>query len=285
MSMGPTWRVVIADDEPLARRTLRDLLAERGGFELVGECRTGNEVIAAVDRLPPSSRDAARLSGVHGVRAWRRLTWPLLRPAMARAAGLAFAASLVDPGPPLLLGLRRSLGFQLVAGVRDAPFTRVTAIALISVLTCVLARFALFLWSGSDRRIRAAGPDRSEFRPTPAPSRVRTALGGLALGLGLVPLLGTAVGLAALFAPGDFQGTVRPLVADPTIVGVLSRSVVLGIGVVLLTAVSDRLLGWLEAGAGAAATNRRRRLVRAVAPPPLAAGVVVLAFLQILKLC
>lgn len=53
MSMGPTWRVVIADDEPLARRTLRDLLAERGGFELVGECRTGNEVIAAVDRLGP----------------------------------------------------------------------------------------------------------------------------------------------------------------------------------------------------------------------------------------
>jgi two-component system, LytTR family, response regulator len=45
----PKWRVLIADDEPAARRGLRQLLAAHADFEIVGECRNGREVLSALD--------------------------------------------------------------------------------------------------------------------------------------------------------------------------------------------------------------------------------------------
>jgi two-component system response regulator AlgR len=46
-------RVLIADDEPLARQRLRDLLAEIGGHELIGEAANGREAIELCDALEP----------------------------------------------------------------------------------------------------------------------------------------------------------------------------------------------------------------------------------------
>jgi two-component system, LytTR family, response regulator len=46
-------RTLIADDELLARRALRSLLANEPGFDIVGECRDGQEVVAALDALAP----------------------------------------------------------------------------------------------------------------------------------------------------------------------------------------------------------------------------------------
>ena len=47
------WRVLVADDEPAARRGVRQLLAAFPDFAVVGECRDGHEVLAALDRLTP----------------------------------------------------------------------------------------------------------------------------------------------------------------------------------------------------------------------------------------
>ncbi|HUR19864.1 MAG TPA: LytTR family DNA-binding domain-containing protein [Vicinamibacterales bacterium] len=49
----PEWRVLIADDEPAARRGVRQLLAAHSSFEVVGESRNGGEVLAALDSLKP----------------------------------------------------------------------------------------------------------------------------------------------------------------------------------------------------------------------------------------
>ena len=46
-------RALIADDEPLARRGIRQLLAARRGVEVVGEARNGRETIGAVQRFRP----------------------------------------------------------------------------------------------------------------------------------------------------------------------------------------------------------------------------------------
>jgi two-component system LytT family response regulator len=45
--------VLIADDEPAARRGVRQLLAAYPEFEVVGECRDGRDVLAALDRMTP----------------------------------------------------------------------------------------------------------------------------------------------------------------------------------------------------------------------------------------
>jgi two-component system LytT family response regulator len=47
------WKVLIADDEPAARRGVRQLLADFPAFIVVGECRDGREVLAALDTLRP----------------------------------------------------------------------------------------------------------------------------------------------------------------------------------------------------------------------------------------
>jgi two-component system LytT family response regulator len=51
--MAEIVSVVIADDEPLARRVVRDLLAERGGFRVVAECRDGDATVRAVKAHRP----------------------------------------------------------------------------------------------------------------------------------------------------------------------------------------------------------------------------------------
>src|SRR5689334_6564511 len=50
---GNARRVVIADDEPLARERIRMLLARRPGYEIVGEASTGSETVDAVLALSP----------------------------------------------------------------------------------------------------------------------------------------------------------------------------------------------------------------------------------------
>lgn len=48
------WTVLIADDEPAARRGVRQLLAPYAAdFTVVGECRDGRETLAALDALDP----------------------------------------------------------------------------------------------------------------------------------------------------------------------------------------------------------------------------------------
>src|SRR5262245_46930839 len=52
-SMTSRWRVLVADDEPAARRGVRQLLAAFPEFTVVGECRDGHEVLAALTSLKP----------------------------------------------------------------------------------------------------------------------------------------------------------------------------------------------------------------------------------------
>lgn len=46
-------RVLIVDDEPLARGVLREMLAERGDIEIAGECANGFEAVKAVSEEKP----------------------------------------------------------------------------------------------------------------------------------------------------------------------------------------------------------------------------------------
>ncbi len=54
--------------------------------------------LAGGDRVESTWLDAAGLAGAGRLRAWRRVTWPLIRARAARAAAIVFPLALLEPG-------------------------------------------------------------------------------------------------------------------------------------------------------------------------------------------
>lgn len=239
--------------------------------------------LSAHARLNPAWRDAAKLAGGSRNRVWWRLNWPLLRPALARPLGFIFAATLADPGAPLVLGLRRTLGYQVVvSALGPEPFPRIAVLGLVILLLAAVVRLALFAWSGADRLGRTKTTAQgSDARPAPAAS-IRRTLGAWLLTAGwLILLLAPILAIASALGRGEspsssrFFEEVRQLIDSET-VALLIRSAVLGIAVMILAVVSRRLVRGLEAAAGVASTDRFERFARLGASAPILSGVVVL---------
>jgi DNA-binding NarL/FixJ family response regulator len=70
MTGGAMIRVLLVDDQELVRTGLRGILRTAFGFDVVGECADGSEVIAAVDALAPDVvLMDARMPAVDGLQA------------------------------------------------------------------------------------------------------------------------------------------------------------------------------------------------------------------------
>ena len=86
----------------------------------------------SLDGLDPDREAAARLAGAGFYRTWCAVTWPLIRPAIALVSGILLVNNLADPGVPLVLGLRRTLGFQVVVdAARPDAFPRIASLGLL----------------------------------------------------------------------------------------------------------------------------------------------------------
>jgi two-component system LytT family response regulator len=73
--MPGEWRVLIVDDEPAARRGVRQLLGAFPAFTVVGECRDGAEALASLDALAPHVVFLdVQMPGVDGFEVIRRRT-------------------------------------------------------------------------------------------------------------------------------------------------------------------------------------------------------------------
>ena len=69
------WRVLVADDEPAARRGVRQLLAPFTDFAVVGECRNGAEVLTSLETLRPHVLFLdIQMPGIDGFEVIRRRT-------------------------------------------------------------------------------------------------------------------------------------------------------------------------------------------------------------------
>jgi DNA-binding NarL/FixJ family response regulator len=105
-------RVLLVDDQELIRAGLRRILGPRAGFEIVGECSDGSEVIDAVARSSPDVVIMdARMKRVGGAEATRQLR-------ESDSAPPVLILTTFDDDEVLSASLRAgAAGFQL----KDAP--------------------------------------------------------------------------------------------------------------------------------------------------------------------
>jgi ABC-type Fe3+ transport system permease subunit len=242
-------------------------------------------------RLEPTWDEAALLAGASSYRIARDLYWPIVRPAAARAAGLVFLLAIVEPGGPLILGLRRTLAFQIVdAATGSSPFPRAAVWTLAAGLFGCCG-WLVFRWKGGS-------PILGEFSGgLPAPRTLRhmhraspvlsiAAHVALALWviiawlpiLGLFRLVGRGGGASHADHATLASGTpsVIPQLSDPGLFQVLLDSAVFA----LQAACGFMLVAWvagLESHTGSPRTWRRS--IRPIVElPPLLLGVGVLAW-------
>src|SRR3546814_8433617 len=96
-------KVVIADDEPLARERLRSLLNEAGGIEVVAEAGDGSEALhACAEHSPDLVLLDIAMPGIDGLEAARHLAAFEPRPAVVFCTAYdahalsAFEAEAID---------------------------------------------------------------------------------------------------------------------------------------------------------------------------------------------
>jgi ABC-type Fe3+ transport system permease subunit len=241
---------------------------------------------ASLEGVDPAWDDAARLAGASRRRIWRDVVWPLVRPDVARVLALVFGLTLLDPGAPLVLGLRRTLGFQIVASALTArepgQLSRAVVLALMGTAMALIGRELLQLWG----RTRPAGlddPPGPVARPETASWR-RSSAFGLAFMLAVVlvwlPLL--ALVAASLSAPGASLTSTSgrswaayvALASDPLSQRFVMNALILGLAVLA----ADLVLARALVGLMGVFRGRFAALARwSNAIPPLAVGVGALA--------
>ncbi|MFT3862141.1 response regulator [Micropruina sp.] len=137
-------RVLVADDHPLFRDGLRNLITDTHGLELVGEAGDGDEAITAAERLHPDVvlMDLT-MPGVDGIEATRRIlnsgvAHAVLVLTMSDDDGSLYAALRAGatgyvlkgaPGPEIVESIRivasgRAILASPIAGRMDRYFTR-----------------------------------------------------------------------------------------------------------------------------------------------------------------
>jgi iron(III) transport system permease protein len=240
-------------------------------------------VCRALSCVDPVWEEAARGAGAGPGRIWGTLIWPLVRPAAAGATAAVFTCAMFEPGGPLVLGIRRTLAFQIVeAALSDDAPTHAAILALLGCGVAGLARAVASWWSkgGLPNHVSAARPParRADWRRAAAYAGCL----GVWTGLAWVPLSGLlAIALPQPVASsegvaGSHWERLRLVIETPETRNLVLCSLGVGFIVATLTVAAAPLL----------APARRRRGAgpsRLVPIPALAVAVGILAVPWILR--
>ena len=144
--------------------------------------------------LDPRTEEAARMLGASPWRAFREVTWPLLRPAVMSAASIVFLFTVTSFGIVLVLGGPGQSTLEVEIYRQTAVLLDLPAAAALSVLQIGGIFTLLLLYARSQERLAVEGALRpaAEMARPPRTRRERLAVGGTLLGLGLLiglPLL------------------------------------------------------------------------------------------------
>ncbi len=245
--------------------------------------------VRALGRVQSAWEEAGRAAGASRRRIWWTLVWPLVRPDILRAAALVFTLSWIEPGGPLLLGLRRTLAFQLVEAASGAADpTRAASLSLMAMAIAGAVRLLVLGWAG-----RTQLPQVSCLYQVPKRAGWLRAAGyvtvlGLWLSLTWWPCLGLVELAASATGGGSGQpGSLSALafvrgLEHPDVAGLAVRSIVLGLLVGGIALVFGWILSADEARPGSREAHQTSWFPFVV--PPLALGIGVALVPRLLRL-
>ena len=233
---------------------------------------------AALDGTDSALEDAARAAGASSLTVIRRVTLPLLRPAIVNSGILVFALAFEALGIPLIIGQTANIDLYasyLYHGWQRSPtpdpaFVSAGAVVLIVFVSLVLGVRGLLLKS-TQRYVSVSGRRGVDHKPLDLGSwgTVSTVLlGAYVAATALIPLLGLALMsfvqvLSTVIPPWDLitGDNWRLVLNDPTLHRSIANSLILAGGGALLT-VSIVVLATFVA-------HRSQFLLRGTMPPTL----------------
>lgn len=180
--------------------------------------------------VEPVWEDALRLAGAGPWRISLRVIRPIVRPHTSRALALVFSGALIEPAAPLVLGLRRTLAYQIVESALDkGDFNRAAVLSLLAGLLAWLVR--VLLVRGRSAEGLSGGPSPTIEATHLAVTGRRALAASIGLGLwflfAIVPLIGL-IQVAEVASLAEIQETVRLVLGDPTLMSLLGHSALLG---------------------------------------------------------
>jgi thiamine transport system permease protein len=239
-------------------------------------------------QLDPRTVAAARTLGASPWKAFRTVTWPLLRPAVVAASVLVFLFTFTSFGVVLLLGGPGTSTLEVEVYRRTAQLLDLPGAAVLAMLQMVLLGIVLLV----SARVQASSAVAQALRaPGTAGERVRTAgqrlvLGGVlvvAVVLLLVPMLALVVGSLRVHGSWGLAWWRALGSVDAGTTGSVApwASVVVSLRYAVVTSVLAVVVGGLAACAVAYA-GRRGRLLDALAMLPLGTSAVTVGFGMVL---
>jgi thiamine transport system permease protein len=145
--------------------------------------------------LDPRTEEAARVLGASSWRAFREVTWPLLRPAVVSAASIVFLFTVTSFGVVLLLGGPRATTLEVeiyrqTAILLDLPTAAaLTILQMVGVFVLLVASARTQERLAVQQHLRGAG----DTTRRPRGGRERLVVGAIAIGTSVALLLPLAV--------------------------------------------------------------------------------------------
>jgi thiamine transport system permease protein len=239
--------------------------------------------------LDPRLEEAARTLGASPWRAFREVTWPLLRPAVAAASSIVFLFTFTSFGVVLVVGGIRQRTLEVEIYDQTARFLHLDVAAALALVQLVVVVAAL-AWFGRTQRRRAVVLDQRpavEVARRPSTRRDRAFVAAnltfmaLLLGVPLGVLVARSFSTPGGWGTGNYQALDSVRRGSTSFVPPLEavwNSLLFALAATIVAVVLGACAAWAIAGTGRGASPRWARWTDTALMVPLGTSAVTVGF-------
>ncbi len=226
-------------------------------------------------RLDPDLLAAARVLGASSSEAFRRVTLPLLKPALAAASSIVFLFTFTSFGVVLIIGGFRYATLEVEIYRQAVSLFDLPLAAALAVVQLVGVTFALYLYTRYQDRHARSWTLRADARRLRASGRTKVALGFAVWGT----LAALAIPLGGLITRSlGTRGAYRTLFENNRVVGVPIESAIHSMTFALIAVVVAALVGVMSAAVIASRSGPFSRWFDLTLMLPLGTSAVTIGF-------